>query len=145
MDWIHSPAVRGTMMRLILKYGRFTELMALYANHMAVPTLDVDLAWHTQQLSPHAYYQWMVSKTGKFIDHDDKVDENKLSGAFEWTSKAYQDNFNEVYSECTCWYCEAVRASHVSTVGQVFHVSKSEKSEFRPRTRPDLLSAGPGS
>jgi hypothetical protein len=26
--------------------------------HTAVPTLDVDLAWHTHQLSPKPYYEY---------------------------------------------------------------------------------------
>lgn len=58
-----------------------------------------------------AYYHHTVELSSKFIDHNDKMDESKLSAAFEWTSKKYQEMFNEVYSECTCWYCES-RVSH---------------------------------
>ncbi|KAI1496854.1 hypothetical protein F5X99DRAFT_398843 [Biscogniauxia marginata] len=127
IDWLHSPAARDTMKRLIEKYSRFVEIMAANPKRIAVPTLDVDLAWHTHQLSPASYFNTMVEKTRKFIDHDDKIDENKLSDAFEWTSKTYQELYGEVYSECTCWYCEAVRASHVSSVGKVLGVSKNDK------------------
>ncbi|KAI1262938.1 hypothetical protein F5Y18DRAFT_146629 [Xylariaceae sp. FL1019] len=117
MDWLHSPAARETMLRLITKYQRFRDIMNKYPNEVAVPTLDVDLAWHTHQLSPFSYYSSMYPKdhrstSPKFIDHDDKIDEVKLSTAFEWTSKTYQDLYGEVYSECTCWYCESVRSSH---------------------------------
>jgi len=101
------------MARLITKYTRFTAILGKYPAQVAVPTLDVDLAWHTHQLSPSSYYKWMCEKTQRFIDHDDKIDETKLSTSFEWTSKVYQKEYGEVYSECTCWYCEAVRASHV--------------------------------
>jgi hypothetical protein len=104
--------------------------MSFDKDKVAVPTLDVDLAWHTHQLSPPAYLGFTYAKTQKFIDHDDKINEDKLATAFEWTSKTYQESFGEVYSECTCWYCESVRASHVSTVGRVFGVSKNEKSKF---------------
>ncbi|KAJ3561231.1 hypothetical protein NPX13_g9029 [Xylaria arbuscula] len=99
MDWLHSPAARETMIRLITKYERFTDIMGKNPNKIAVPTLDVDLAWHTHQLSPASYYEWMVSKTARFIDHDDKIEEDKLSTAFEWTSKTYQELYGEVYSE----------------------------------------------
>lgn len=68
----------------------------------------------------------MVMKTGKFIDHDDKIDEIKLTSAFEWTSKKYQQLFGEVYSECTCWYCESIRASHVSSLGKLLGVSRND-------------------
>ncbi|KAI1082080.1 hypothetical protein F5B20DRAFT_534317 [Whalleya microplaca] len=127
IDWLHSPAARDTMQRLIMKYERFTKIMTLNPDPFVVPTLDVDLAWHTHQLSPAIYLSWMESKTGQFADHDDKIDEDRLSLAFEWTSRAYQNLYGEVYSECTCWYCESIRAAHVSSVGKIFGVSKNEK------------------
>jgi len=108
LDWLHSPSARATMERLLTKYNRFVDIMAANPKHVAVPTLDVDLAWHTHQLSPSAYYHYAVLKTGRFVDHDDKIDEDTLSAHFEWTSKAYQDKYGEVYSECTCWYCEGI-------------------------------------
>lgn len=106
LDWLHSPAAKETMKRLLLKYERFVQIMATYALHVAVPTLDVDLGWHTHQLSPRSYYDYTLNKCKKFIDHDDKMDEDALNSGFEWTSKTYQKLFQGVYSECTCWYCE---------------------------------------
>jgi hypothetical protein len=107
--------------------------MRTHSDKLCVPTLDVDLAWHTHQTMPASYYAACTSRGGtKFIDHDDKIREDKLSEAFEWTSKVYQENFNEVYSECTCWYCETVRASHVSSVGRVLKMSGNEKSTCPP-------------
>lgn len=111
LDWLHSPAARATMSRLITKYDRFIGIMKKHPDKMAVPTLDVDLAWHTHQLTPRDYYAFTTKLTGKFIDHDDKIDENALSEAFEWTTKTYQNLYNEVYSECTCWYCEGKSSS----------------------------------
>lgn len=72
--------------------------MASYALHVAVPTLDVDLGWHTHQLSPKSYYDYTMQKCQKFIDHDDKIEEDALSQAFEWTSKTYEKLYQEVYS-----------------------------------------------
>lgn len=114
LDWLHSPSAKDTMKRLITKYERFTVIMAANPTQMVVPTLDVDLAWHTHQLRPQHYYQYTVRKMGKFIDHDDKVDESKLDEAFAITSKAYQKAYGEVYSECTCWYCESMLISYLS-------------------------------
>lgn len=45
IDWIHSPAVAATMARLMTKYSRYFDILEKYPSHMAVPTLDVDLAW----------------------------------------------------------------------------------------------------
>ncbi len=108
IDWLHSPAARATMDRLIEKYSRFIHIIATYPMHTAVPTLDIDLAWHTHQLSPKSYFDYTMKKCKKFIDHDDKIDEDSLSTSFEWTSKMYEKLFQEVYSECTCWYCEGL-------------------------------------
>src|SRR5947208_1503194 len=94
------------MTRFLKRYERFVELIAAHPDQAVVPTLDIDLAWHTHQLSPQAYFQFSVKKTGAFTDHNDRVDEDKLGSAFEWTSKAYHERYGEVYSECTCWYCE---------------------------------------
>lgn len=106
IDWIHSPAARETMDRLLGKYARFMKLMAAYHLRIAVPTLDVDLGWHTHQLSPKAYFEYTMAKAKRFLDHDDKIDEDSLSKHFQWTSKTYEAEYGELYSECICWYCE---------------------------------------
>jgi hypothetical protein len=131
IDWLHSPTARDTMERLVKKYKRFLLIMSSFPSKIAVPTLDVDLAWHTHQLSPSAYYAYTKVVVKKFTRHDDKVDEGKLEEAFEWTSKTYQENYDEVYSECTCWYCESVRTSHISSIGRVLGISGNEKGMMR--------------
>lgn len=128
IDWLHSPACRETMARLTTKYQRFMSIMAENPSKTCVPTLDVDLAWHTHQLSPSTYYAYTTSHTTKFTDHDDKIDEDKLSTSFEWTMKTYQDKYAEVYSECTCWYCETIRASNTGTVSRILGVSNQDKA-----------------
>ncbi|PTB62030.1 hypothetical protein BBK36DRAFT_1172875 [Trichoderma citrinoviride] len=127
IDWLHSPTARDTMTRLIVKYDLFVQIMQKHPGKVVVPTLDVDLAWHTHQLTPSHYYYYTVSKTGRFIDHDDKIDEDKLSRCFEWTTKTYQDMFGAVYSECTCWYCETIRSSQISPIGRLLGLSSTEK------------------
>ena len=139
IDWLHSPAVFNTMDRLIKKYEVFFQIMMDNPKEMAVPTLDVDLAWHTHQLTPSRYYEYSTTKAIAggiriFIDHDDKVDEGKLSDGFAWTSKMYRRATDGgIYSECTCWYCEATRTpdlyDRLITVG----------SASRARDAADLL------
>lgn len=127
IDWLHSPAVAATMPRLIIKYQRFFDIMSSYPKDMTVPTLDVDLAWHTHQLMPRSYYDYSLKQTGgRFIDHDDKVGEIKLSTSFAKTSERYQKMYNEPYSQCTCWYCEAIRAEHTSNVSRLLHPASNK-------------------
>ena len=118
IDWLHSPALPSTMKRLVTKYLRFVNIMKDKYN-MACPTLDVDLAWHTHQCSPPNYMDYTCHITKQFIDHDDKVAETKLNDSFAWTSKKYQSLYGEPYSECTCWYCEAIRESHTSGLSRM--------------------------
>ncbi|KAF2428684.1 hypothetical protein EJ08DRAFT_719442 [Tothia fuscella] len=129
IDWLHSPALESTMKRLLTKYARFFALMVEYPRQVAVPTLDVDLAWHTHQLDPKEYYRYSYALTKKYIDHDDKIEETALSDGFTWTSKTYASKYKEPYSECTCWYCEAIRESHTSTLSRVFKTSSATTSE----------------
>ncbi|CZS98839.1 related to large-conductance mechanosensitive channel [Rhynchosporium agropyri] len=127
IDWIHSPAARETMERLLIKYSRFIKMMATFPLRIAVPTLDVDLGWHTHQLSSKSYYEYTISKAKRFINHDDKIDEDSLSKHFQWTSKEYENEYSELYSECTCWY--SIRAQ--THTGKIFGVSKQEKAQNR--------------
>ncbi|KAF3906084.1 hypothetical protein ABW21_db0208216 [Orbilia brochopaga] len=120
LDWYHSPAVRMTAERAGIRYGRFITLMRLRSKKTLVPTLDIDLAWHTHQTMPQNYYTYTVSTAARFVNHDDKIDESKLSTAFEYTTKEYQKIYKEPYSECACWYCQVVRESAVGTVSRWF-------------------------
>lgn len=56
INWIHSPAAAFTMQRLLTKYDRYLEIVTKAKKpkngQIAVPTFDVDLAWHTHQLCP---------------------------------------------------------------------------------------------
>lgn len=96
------------MKDIVTKYERFIEILANYPGEVAVPTLDLDLGWHTHQLSPRSYFDFTVLQTTTFVDHNDKIDEDKLGVLFEWTTKIYQERYGEVYSQCRCWYCEGM-------------------------------------
>jgi len=115
IDWYHSVSVHSTIDRLITRYHRFFQIMKSNIDKVIVPTLDIDLAWHTHQTQPSSYYEYSVLHTRRFIDHDDKIDEGKLSKAFEFTSKRYERKYHEAYSECACWYCQTIRESHRSS------------------------------
>ncbi|OHF04055.1 hypothetical protein CORC01_00394 [Colletotrichum orchidophilum] len=129
LNWLHLPTARDIMANLLTKYTCFVEIIAIASStedKVAVPTLDVDLAWHTHQLSPQSYLVFTLAKTGAFVDHNDKVDEDRLSTAFEWTSKTYQEKYGEIYSECKCWYCETVRVMALPAT-KMFGIGKEEK------------------
>ena len=57
IDWIHSPTASSTMTRLITKYERYFEILRQYSDKVAVPTLDVDLAWSVINTLPILFLQ----------------------------------------------------------------------------------------
>ncbi|TDZ16366.1 hypothetical protein Cob_v010708 [Colletotrichum orbiculare MAFF 240422] len=145
IDWLQGPAPRGVMDRLLQKYHRFMLIMTENTLSLCVPTLDVDLAWHTHQLAPRAYYRFSTFNTAthgvkeaRFIDHNDKIDEMKLSSSFERTSLAYLNKFNDVYSQCVCAYCEATRVFHTLNTSNLFGRTKQQKAidNFTTTTEP---------
>ncbi|GAA6053304.1 hypothetical protein JCM3770_006675 [Rhodotorula araucariae] len=87
--------------RCMARYHAFMDLMASSPSSFFVPTLDIDLAWHTHQLKS-AYKQDTVILTARFIDHDDKVEEGALATAFDVTARAWKSRFGVPYSTCGC-------------------------------------------
>ena len=70
IDWVRSPTVVPTMNRLVQENKYFIQA---YPTRIAGTTLDVNLAWHTHQLSKPGYYIYITSRTGKCIDGDDTL------------------------------------------------------------------------
>jgi hypothetical protein len=70
--------------------------------------LDVDLAWHTHQLSPVWYETGTKKRAGRFIDHDDKIVQGKLDVGYDKTKELFQVEFGHTYAVCLCWDCEAM-------------------------------------
>jgi hypothetical protein len=106
--WIRSPALGGTLRRAVERYGRFLRLIKLYPGTMFVPTLDIDLAWHTHQLSHGRYFAATMERAGLYLDHDDRLGKATLEDGMERTKALYRIRFGTEYLVCTCWDCEAM-------------------------------------
>ncbi|RGP81218.1 hypothetical protein FLONG3_600, partial [Fusarium longipes] len=109
LDWLHSPTARETMNRCCVKYKRFIKILSKNPRSVVVPTLDIDLAWHTHQLSPLAYYHYTTRKASMFVRHDDKIEDNKLNDGFEWT---ITDRF---YESGQADRCPPDNSAHISS------------------------------
>ncbi|OJA14891.1 hypothetical protein AZE42_13114 [Rhizopogon vesiculosus] len=73
----------------VARYHAFLSLMAESPASFFVPTLDIDLAWHTHQLMASLYKSDCLILVGRFIDHDDKVEEDQLATSFDLTCRAW--------------------------------------------------------
>jgi hypothetical protein len=106
--WLRAPSLQGTLRRSIARYDDFVRLFGLYPDTMLVPTLDIDLAWHTHQLSAGQYQRDMMKRTGRFIDHDDKIGKGKLSGGLGKTKELWKIRVGGENERCFCWDCEGI-------------------------------------
>ncbi|KAK2768343.1 hypothetical protein FQN54_000197 [Arachnomyces sp. PD_36] len=106
--WICSPAASGTLERAVDRYSKFIKLFKVYPNKILVPTLDIDLVWHTHQCSASRYEADMESYTGRFIDHNDKLGGSVLDDGMARTRDLYRIRFGKEYSICLCWDCQAM-------------------------------------
>ncbi|KAL2130156.1 hypothetical protein VTI74DRAFT_6811 [Chaetomium olivicolor] len=106
--WIRSPALEGTLRRARERYEEFLGLFKAYPGEMLVPTLDIDLVWHTHQLGAARYERDMLVAGGSYIDHDDKIGRGHLRRGSERTKELWSIRVGGEYEGCNCWDCEAV-------------------------------------
>lgn len=104
--WIRSPALEGTLQRAIERYLKFLKLFKCRPKTTLVPTLDIDLVWHTHQCSPAQYRASTIQQVGRFINHDDKLGRPVLQDGMETTRGLFRIRFGEEYLICHCWDCE---------------------------------------
>lgn len=97
----------GFLARAVERYTRFFALFRAHPGCTLVPTLDVDLVWHSAMLTPERYRAWSRDAAGRFVDHDDSLGEGVLGDGFAFTEAAYQRAFQRPYGRCSCWFCEA--------------------------------------
>ncbi|KAK7035892.1 hypothetical protein R3P38DRAFT_3484110 [Favolaschia claudopus] len=121
----------------IARYHAFLDLMSSSPASFFVPTLDIDLVWHTHQLMAEDYANDTMRYVGRFVDHDDKVEESQLANAFDITCGAWKKRFGIQYTHCGC-------PLPGDTVGQ--RLSRlvghgSNPSYLVPPNRDDLLAA----
>ncbi|ERF76412.1 hypothetical protein EPUS_06970 [Endocarpon pusillum Z07020] len=111
--WIRSPALGGTLRRARSRYDNFLQLIRRHPTTMMVPTLDIDLVWHTHQCSAAEYRTAMLTLAGKFVNHDDSIVKSTLSGGFARTTALFRVHFAAEYPICGCWDCEALLSALV--------------------------------
>jgi hypothetical protein len=97
---INSPQ---DLQKAISRYHKFLRLMGkknkITGKHTPlVPTLDVDLAWHTHQLFPHSYSEYCLQYVGRAINHDDTFEENVIGHGLRETSLAWLKEYDEPYT-----------------------------------------------
>ncbi|KFG81979.1 hypothetical protein MANI_005892 [Metarhizium anisopliae] len=115
LNWLRCPFARETLERCALEYQHFFKLIADNTELAIMPTLHVDLVWHTHQLSPASYRAYCDEVAGTFINHDDTPSPDDLAVAVSSSRAIPYPELEPQYATltCYCWFCEAGRVSHL--------------------------------
>ncbi|EJT98278.1 hypothetical protein DACRYDRAFT_24730 [Dacryopinax primogenitus] len=90
------------LLRAIARFHAWLDLLSLHPAAFLVPTLDIDLAWHTLMLSPGRYRRDVFGLVGRVVEHEDKVEEGVLGEGFDATGRLWKARFGVPYSYCGC-------------------------------------------
>ncbi|KAG1110479.1 hypothetical protein G6F42_015321 [Rhizopus arrhizus] len=86
---INWDAPQG-IIRGIRQYSNFLYLIRTNPTLTAVPTFEIDLAWHTHMLFPDSYRKFTSKFLGKFLNHDDTIPESRLDQYIKDTDYAWK-------------------------------------------------------
>lgn len=135
-----SAEDKVALQHAIARYHAFMDLMTTSPASFFVPTLDIDLVWHTHQLIPHKYGADCQRYVKRFIDHDDKVENVQLAAAFDITCNAWKERFNVKYTYCGCPLPGDTIGQRLSRLISLTPTPQPP-SQLVPPDRPDLLAA----
>jgi len=83
----------------ITRYFKFMDLMKRFGRKkMLVPTMDIDLVWHTHQINHGDYYKCTTTYFHDLIDHDDTIPGEDLLKGYARTFIYWSRAYNEAYS-----------------------------------------------
>lgn len=105
--WLRSPAAEGTLRRSLVRYERFMSLCKEHPETTFVPAVDITLLWHTHLCSPLRYTEYCQQHVGRVINYSQS---KVIESSIEDTGRIYELRFEEEYSPCLCWNCEALKS-----------------------------------
>ncbi|KAG0220625.1 hypothetical protein BGX31_010775 [Mortierella sp. GBA43] len=118
----HTPAGGAGVAGMGSMAGGGTLGAGQPGRHALVPTLDIDLAWHTHMLSPAHYRQYQLTHYGRVLNHDDTVQatSSMTKQDFVRTASLWQDLYQEQYSSQQTWRSEFILTPGKLCTGVVF-------------------------
>ncbi|KAK9466493.1 hypothetical protein V1512DRAFT_239619 [Lipomyces arxii] len=133
LAYLKSPFRQAIIHRSIDRLLKFLHLLRMNPERSLSPPVDVDLAWHTFQLSPPAYTATCFVLLGTLIDHDDSTTTIALLESGRASDKLWRKNFPSDllgYDGCTCAFCEAERQFTTTSNGATSSTSKRFMSKI---------------
>lgn len=109
--WLHSLFASTILETAISRYEMFFTLIAEHPGGSLSPTPDMDLVWHTHQLSPKRYGLYSAMKAnGRIVNHNDGVARPLLQRALDSAKRLFRKRFESDYEVCYCEVCMILRA-----------------------------------
>lgn len=108
LGWTKHPhllqqgVLDDVLSRALIRYHKYLDLLSSSWT-LLVPTLDIDLAFHTHMLKED-YYARCFLLVGRFVNHDDAIETGILSEAFDRTAMLWRQRYQQPYSMCGCVY-----------------------------------------
>ncbi|CAE6436505.1 unnamed protein product [Rhizoctonia solani] len=127
---------------LITQYHTFLDLCAHNPGKALVPTLVIDLGWHTHMLSGEGYRNDCWRLFEKMVGHEDKVEEGKLASSFDETARLWKSRFGGNYSACGCLPAQPKPSSSLKFWKKSIWVP-DEKPETHPSEHNSIVAINP--
>ncbi|KAJ3370137.1 hypothetical protein GGF31_004756 [Allomyces arbusculus] len=94
----YSDRTRRIATQATVRYHKPMLMLAKHKGMFMVPTLDIDLAWHTHQLHPQRYAAYTLDKLGAVLNHADTIESPRLKEGFTKTAHVWSEMFGEPYA-----------------------------------------------
>lgn len=99
--------------QLVQNYVSFLKLAV--PGEIIVPTFDIDLIWHTHMRFPLFYQKFTISLCGFFLNHDDAIENNKLTQAYQKTADRWRQTYQVNYGTDIPININRLRESHYTS------------------------------
>ncbi len=85
------------MTAAVESYAKFLGLMKKHKGVTLVPTLAIDLIWHTHQYYPVRYAAECEAVAGRAINHDDSIEDDELAEDLSETERLWESAYGQPY------------------------------------------------
>lgn len=92
--WTNKQVIKESINR----YFKFMKLIAQNKSRIFVPTMDIDLVWHTHLTNPRKYKDYCIKIAGQIINHDDTISSTDLKSGYAKTYIEWRKKYNKPYS-----------------------------------------------
>lgn len=104
--------LNSSLAKAIVRYDQFISMAS--EPGPLVPTMDIDLVWHTHQCTGVAYSAFCMERLRRFVDHDDRVSPYAIRDDYARTYLRFGKKYGTPYSNFIPGYGAFCRAKETS-------------------------------